>query len=283
MNPLQTVGISKLAEVTRGRAEVSIGLIDGVVDVSDSRLKDAHIQNVNSAEIACNGPSDEGCRHATLLAATLVGLQDGACPACTLLVHPIFTSTRVSSPPVSDAMTLASALVDTVEAGASVINLSLAVNNVGRQAALALTDVLNFACSRGVIVVAASGNGGELATSPITAHPWVIPVVAYNGGKSLLSFSNIGRSVGMNGLGAPGIVASADGVPQIAGTSVAAVFVTAAAALLRSALPESSPGEVIHALRAASGNRGGVIPPLLDVWASYLRLKYACNSLALPL
>ena len=282
MNPLQTVGISKLAEVTRGRAEVSIGLIDGVVDVSDSRLKDAHIQNVTSAEIACNGPSDEGCRHATLLAATLVGQQGGACPACTLLVHPIFTSTRASSPPVSDAMTLASALVDTVEAGASVINLSLAVNNVGRQAALALTDVLNFACSRRVIVVAASGNGGELATSPITAHPWVIPVVAYNGGESLLSFSNIGRSVGTNGLGAPGIVASADGVPQIAGTSVAAIFVTAAAALLRSALPESSPGEVIHALRAASGNRAGVIPPLLDVWASYLRLKYACNSLALP-
>lgn len=147
---------------------------------------------------------------------------------------------------------------------------------------MALTDALDFACARGAIIIAASGNEGELSSSPLTCHPWVIPVVAYRDRDTVLPYSNMGKSIGTNGLGAPGQpcfnVASQDAPLPISGTSVAAIFVTAAAALLRSEFPKVSAGRIVQALRQGAGGRRSIIPPLLDAWASYKQLSLESNQ-----
>ena len=77
-----------------------------------------------------------------------------------------------------DAAGLAAAIIECIDAGARVINLSLALAQPSTNGEQSLEEALNQAVKRGVIVVAAAGNQGTLGSSAITRHPWVIPVVA---------------------------------------------------------------------------------------------------------
>ena len=79
--------------------------------------------------------------------------------------------------PAATPECLADAIVESVKAGARVINLSCAVLQSAPQSERALEAALDFAARRQVIVVAAAGNQGTAEARP-TRHPWVIPVAA---------------------------------------------------------------------------------------------------------
>jgi hypothetical protein len=133
---------------------------------------------------------------------------------------------------------------------------------------------LDQAARRGIIVVAAAGNQGTLGSTAITRHPWVIPVVAYDLQGRPMGQSNLGRSIGRRGLGAPGdgiTSLGAGGKPlTLGGTSAAAPIVTGAIALLWSEFPAASAAAVKFAVAQASARRRNtVVPPLLDTWAAY--------------
>lgn len=86
--------------------------------------------------------------------------------------------------------------------------------------------------------------------------------------------SNLGRSAGQRGLGAPGnvVMSHADGKPMLqSGTSFAAARVTGAIALLWSLFPSASASSIRLALRTDRGR--SVTPPLMDVRAAYQRLQ----------
>jgi subtilisin family serine protease len=72
---------------------------------------------------------------------------------------------------------LAAALLEVIEIGGRVVNLSVGVTEAALRTLPALNQALEQASRRGVIVVAAAGNQGTLGSSAITRHPWVIPVV----------------------------------------------------------------------------------------------------------
>ena len=76
---------------------------------------------------------------------------------------------------------LAEAIGDCIDAGARVVNLSLALAQPSSRGERALEEALTRAVKRGVIVVAAAGNQSALGSSAITRHPWVIPVAACDG------------------------------------------------------------------------------------------------------
>ena len=125
-----------------------------------------------------------------------------------------------------------------------------------------------------MIVVAAAGNQGSVGGTIITRHPWVIPVAACDAQGRPTRESNLGHSMGLRGLSAPGeAIASlgVDGKPlTLGGTSVAAPFVTGAVALLWSEFPAASAAEVKAAVtQAIAGRRTTVTPPLLNAWAAY--------------
>jgi subtilisin family serine protease len=150
-----------------------------------------------------------------------------------------------------------------------------------------LAEALGFCARREVLVVAAAGNQGVVGSSAITRHPWVISVVAYARAGRPLAQSNLGRSMGWGGLGAPGegvvsLVPAGESAVS-AGTSIAAPFVTGAAALLWSAFPDAAAVEVKHALLVSSGrSRRMVAPPLLDAWGAYQRLSQGQLRRAAP-
>ncbi|MBH5333343.1 S8 family serine peptidase [Streptomyces pactum] len=176
--------------------------------------------------------------------------------------------------PAAEPEELAAAIIETVDAGARVINLSLARAQPSGAAHRGLEEALDHAARHGVLTVVAAGNQGTLGTSPLTRHPWTIPVVACDRAGRPLDLSNLGGAIGRNGLGAPGDGITSLGVDgtalTLSGTSAAAPFVTGAIALLWSEFPAAPAAEVRFAVtRSAARRRSSVAPPLLDAWAAY--------------
>lgn len=289
MDPLALVGLTPLMERTRGRPEVGVGLIDGKVSRDHPDLRGHPVRELRPAPEPGCGANDGCCAHGTFVAGILSARRGsaapGICPHCTLLSRPVFTS-RPAAPggtPVGGCLSgaraeeLAEAVVDTVDAGARVLNLSLAQAEPSGARHRVLEEALDHAARHGVIVVVAAGNQGTLGTSVITRHPWTIPVIACDGDGWPLSLSNLGPAIGRRGLSAPGrgIVSLGVGSDAVGstGTSAAAPFVTGAIALLLSEFPAARPATVrfavTHSATAGHGRRGSVAPPLLDAWAAY--------------
>jgi subtilisin family serine protease len=185
--------------------------------------------------------------------------------------------------PSATPQELAAAIIECIDAGARLINLSLALAHPSINGEQALDEALSQAVMRGVIVVAAAGNQGSLGSSAITRHHWVIPVVACDRAGRPMNESNLGGSIGRRGLSAPGdgvTSLGAGGEPfTLSGTSVSAPFVTGAIALLWSEFPAASAAQIKLAVAQAGAlRRASVVPPLLDAMAAFQILSMAAEK-----
>jgi subtilisin family serine protease len=224
------------------------------------------------------------CMHGTFVAGILSAKRGSAvpaiCPDCTLLVRPIFTETTAANGDLPSATPeeLAQAILDCLDAGARVVNVSAALTQPCVNNERSLEEALDQAAKRGIIVIAAAGNQGALGSTVITRHPWVIPVVAYDLQGRPMAQSNMGSSISRRGLGAPGDRITSLGAGgktlTLGGTSAAAPFVTGAIALLWSEFPNATAATVKFAVsQAYGGRRTTVVPPLLDAWAAYQAMR----------
>jgi len=279
VEPLDLVNLNRLMERTSGRGEIKLALIDGPVAMDHPDLARQNIQEIpGKGGGTCSRAGSIACTHGTFVAGMLFAKRgSGAqaiCPGCTLLVRPIFaeTASKNGDMPSAEPEELASAIVETVNAGARLINLSAALAQSG--GARELKEALDFAAKRGVLIVVAAGNQGTVGSSLITRHPWVIPVAACDLQGKLMAESNLGSSIGTHGLMAPGNDIRSLGTTgksqTFGGTSAAAPFVTGAIALLWSEFPGASAAQMKFTVTHASvRKRRSVTPPLLDAWAAY--------------
>ncbi len=281
MLPLELVKLTALMERTSGNPEVKIGLIDGPVATQNPDLASENLREIpGSGSAMCTQADSSACLHGTFVAGILSARRKSSapaiCPGCSLLVRPIFAEVTTGGEQMPSATPdeLAAAIIECIDAGARVINLSLALAQPSTKGEQALEGALNLALRRGVLVVAAAGNQKTLGSSAITRHPWVIPVVACDLRGRPMKDSNLGSSIGRRGLSAPGdsiTSLGAEGQSVTAGgTSVAAPFVTGAIALLWSEFPAASAGQIKLAMtQAGSQRRASVVPPLLDATAAW--------------
>jgi len=281
MTPRDLVNLPQLMSLTSGRSEIVVGMVDGPVAADHPDLAQTNIQELpGKTGTACAQTSSAACVHGTFVAGILSAKRGSTapaiCPDCTLLVNPMFSETATGSAdqPSSTAEELASAILECIDAGARVLNLSLAVARSPSKGERALKLALDHAARRGVIIVAAAGNQGTVGGTTITSHPWVIAVAACDANGKPVNASNLGASIGLRGLRAPGegvTSLGADGQTlTLGGTSVAAPFVTGAVALVWSQLPAATGAQIRLAFhRAHARGRGSVTPPLLDAWAAY--------------
>jgi subtilisin family serine protease len=281
MNYLDLVKLTALMEHTGGRPEIMVALLDGPIARHHPDLESEHIREIaGSVHGTCIQTNSVACMHGTFAAGILCAKRGSdapaICPNCTLLVRPIFGETTLENGQIPSATPeeLTAAIIESVKAGARVLNLSLALVQPSSTGQRELEQALDYAARRGVIVVAAAGNQGTVGSSALTRHPWVIPVVACDLQGRPTRYSNLGSSIGKHGLGAPGEDVTSlgtDGKPlTLGGTSVAAPFVTGAIALLLSECPTATAAEVKLAVTHVSAQRRKtVVPPLLDAWAAY--------------
>jgi subtilisin family serine protease len=286
-SPLDLVNLGPLMERSSGRAETIIALIDGPVAASLPDLSASRIREIPGKSAGTCAQSDSvACTHGTLVAGILCARRGSAapaiCPNCTLLVRPIFAELASANGQMPSATPeeLAAAIVDCVDAGAQLVNLSAALAHTSSKGEQRLDQALDYCGRRAVIVVAAAGNQGTVGSSSITRHPWVIPVVACDLRGRPIGYSNLGNSIGRRGLSAPGVGITSlgvDGKPHtFGGTSAAAPFVTGALALLRSEFPNASAAKIKFAvMQGDTVRRATIVPALLDAWAAYQSLQHA--------
>jgi subtilisin family serine protease len=204
VDPLALVKLTALMERTSGRPDVTIGVIDGPVLMQHPDLTGDRLRDVSGARggAACTRVNGTACLHGTFITGILAAARSSPapaiCPGCTFLIRPIFADSRSGGDdmPSATPQELAAAIRECIDAGARILNLSLAFaehSTAGRQQ---LEEVLDHAVRRGVIVVAAAGNQGTLGSSTITRHPWVIPVVGCDLRGQPIRESNLGASIG---------------------------------------------------------------------------------------
>ena len=278
---LELVRLPPLMQITSGTPDVRIGLIDGPIALGRPELAAERIQEIpGTRRGTCARAGSVACLHGTFVAGILAAKRGSSapaiCPNCTILVRPIFAETTAGhgQMPQASLEELAAAIVECIEAGARVVNLSVAPSRPSSKGEAKVEEALDHAARRGVVAVAAAGNQGIIGSSPITRHRWVIPVVASDVRGRPMSQSNLATSIGSRGLCAPGdeiTSLGAEGIPlTFGGTSAAAPFVTGTIALLWSEFPAATGSEIRSAVLQANGARRAVlVPPLLDAWAAY--------------
>lgn len=158
-----------------------------------------------------------------------------------------------------DPNVLARGIVYAVDQGAKVINLSMA----GDQDQAPVRKAVAYAVRKDVVVIAAVGNNqrgadGELPSYP-AAYSGVLGVGAIDLAGARVDSSQVGPYVDLVAPGEGVLAATRQaGHEYVSGTSFAAPFVAATAALVRSAWPKLTAPQVIQRLKAtATPARGG--------------------------
>jgi subtilisin family serine protease len=281
MRALELVKLPPLMACTSGRREIIVGLIDGPIAKAHPDLESQNIRELPGASGAsCSQLSSRACRHGTFVAGILAAKRGSAapaiCPGCSLLVRSIFPETvaRNGNLPSATPQELATAILEAIEEGTRVLNLSAALLPQSSRGDPDLQLALDYAAQRGVITVVAAGNQGVVGSSVVTRHPWVVPVGSCDLQGRPMGQSNLSNSIGRRGLLAPGegiTSLGSEGEPITSGgTSAAAPFVTGAFALLWSEFPVAPAAEMLLAVRGTRRpSRVAVVPPLLDGWSAH--------------
>jgi subtilisin family serine protease len=204
-----------------GRLEPGIDLIDGDLVPDDE---------ADGLDNDGDGLFDEGVGHGTFVAGLIATLA----PQVRILPVRVLNSDARGSTAV-----VARGIVFAVDAGASVINLSLGLR---RNSAL-LQDALSYAKERDVLVVASAGNRGNTGVVDFPANTSeVLSVSAVGAGNVRPAFANAASKVD---LVAPGVDILAPhrigNYARWSGTSFAAPFATAGAAMVLSRNPGIEP------------------------------------------
>lgn len=273
---LAMTGLRSLAQRSQGSPLVKVGVIDGPVDLRHPAFSSAVLRTVRPDQSAmCSAAGSGECYHGTAVAGILFANRGtpapAICPGCSILLYPLFPEHQPGSPEfrATTPAQLSHAIIETVDAGAMIINLSLGIITSDVAAYREVDEACEYASRRGVILVAASGNQGRIGFLPLLNHPWIIPVAACNPDGSPTAESNISPTIGARGFCAPGAnvytTTPAGAYAGISGTSVAAAFVTGALALVWSETPGATAAEIRQcAYNSAPRARRTLVPPLFN-------------------
>lgn len=266
--------------ITLGK-NIKIGLIDSPANLNHPDFKNSHINIINKSKIIiCKETDSITCFHGTailgILASDRSSIAPSICPDCEILLNPIFMESTNESFPIVSPLKLANSIIETVDAGANIINLSLSLNNSNLSNYSEINTAYNYALKNNVIITIASGDFKYIGNGSLITHPWLIPVVACDQKGMVYSQSNLGYSIAKNGIMAPGIniktTASNGGYITVTGSSFATAIVTGTLALLWSLYPKLESKYIINSIRSGF-NSSTIVPLLLNVEKSLNYLK----------
>lgn len=254
---LQTIQMPAAWDTSTGQ-QVTVAIIDTGVDFrAPDLVSTAHLPGYDFVNSDADPTDDQG--HGTHVAGTIAqSTNNGVGVAGVAFNARILPIKVLGANGQGSYENIIKGIVYAVDQGAKVINMSLA----GRSGSQALQDAVQYANSKGVVVVAAAGNSGGAVEFPAGYDDYVIGVGAVRYDLQRPSYSNFGPQVDLM---APGGDLSvdlnkdgyADGVLQqtfktpgtftylfYEGTSMASPHVAGLAALLLSRNPGLTPAMV---------------------------------------
>ncbi|NQU38895.1 MAG: S8 family serine peptidase [Lentisphaerae bacterium] len=188
--------------------------------------------------------------HGTAVASIIAGRGDlpGVAPGAELLAIRVMNDDGVG-----DAFTLAQGVMDAVDRGARVLNISIGAMGD----AVVLRQAIAYAQQQGAVVVAAAGNNGQAGILYPARYPGVVAVGAVDADGQQLYFSNRGESLDLMAPGLGISVAGGAGATlSFSGTSAAAPFAAGAIAGLLSESPGLSAADAAALLSHYADDAG---------------------------
>jgi thermitase len=226
------------------------GVKVAVLDTGIERHPGLDEDNITRIDLV-GGQDGVGNEHGTAVASIIAGVSAdarGVAPACELLGIRVLTGKGGG-----DTFTLARGIVEAVNRGASVINISL--TSYGDS--FIVGDAVKYAQERGVVIVASVGNDGTDDPAYPASYKGVIGVAAVDAAGQRLYFSNYGKSVS---LAAPGLgvnaAAANESFGAFSGTSAAGPFVSGALAMLMSKSKGMTGAEAVDLVRKYADDAG---------------------------
>ncbi|MER5882871.1 type VII secretion-associated serine protease mycosin [Streptomyces sp. NPDC001941] len=265
---LTAMGAEEIWQISKG-VGVTVAVIDSGVDASGADLQGQVLQG---KDLAPARPGDERTDydgHGTSMAAIIAGTGksgggDGAfglAPGAKIL--PVRMPNGLDAKNLKDDarqfnVAAPEAIRFAADAGARVINISLAVREGSQQ----LTDAVTYALGKGALVFAGVGNNGEKGNAPQfpAATPGVVGVGAVDKNLKRTKESQYGPQVDVVAPGDKMVHACAakSGLCESAGTSDATALASATAALIWSKHPDWTNNQVLKVmLNTASGSTTG--------------------------
>jgi membrane-anchored mycosin MYCP len=275
--PQEELGFSSVWDRSRG-AGVTVAVVDSGVDANPQFGNRVIAGPDLVAGTKPHIPAGADCLgHGTAVASIIAAAPakgvsfTGVAPAARIL------SVKISGTDSFPTSVTPQGIMDAVQFGADVINLSLATPDD----VPALRQAVEYALKHNVVVVAAAGNDlPQQGTGPYypAAYPGVLAVGAAGPGGVLAPFSDQRSPVAVTAPGVnvttafPGPFPDAYN-PAQSGTSFAAAFVSGVAALVRAAHPKLTEAQVVARIEAtARGSTGpgtgrGMVDPVRAVTA----------------
>lgn len=221
-------------------AGIKIAILDSGVQTSEGW----NFQSLQEIDLV-SSKSGEMSDHGT----AVTSIASSVAPKASVLSVKVIDSNGVG-----DSFTVAEGILQAVDTGARVINVSL-----GSAAdSSVLRAAVNYALQNNVAVVAAAGNEGADSVSYPAAYPGVIGVTAVDANGRRAMFANTGAV----SIAAPGIAVSvpwsdaSDPGSMFSGTSAAAPFVVGTIAGVLSQNPSMTVREVENLLIQYSNDAG---------------------------
>lgn len=239
---LQAMELPWAWEVTRGSANVIVGVLDSGVDLSHPDLA-GHI-----LPIGCNLVADRQCApdgkgtppqdpegHGTNVAGIIAALTDNHDGIAGVAWNASILPVRITQNDQGLESDFITGLLWAVDHGATVLNFSFS-EDCGAAESPALRDALGYAWSHGAVLVAAAGNAGGCSGGVFpAADPHVLSVASTDMNDRPSVFSNYGPWVRVAAPGEQILTTFPGGEYSLgSGTSFAAPQVAGVAALLMS-------------------------------------------------
>jgi subtilisin family serine protease len=267
-----------LAQIQTPQAwDFTVGLTNIIVAVLDSGVDAAHpdlaTRILPGYDFVFNDPDPaDDFGHGTAVCGTIVAAGDNDAG-----VAGVAFGCRVLPVKVMDAAgfayysTIAQGIHYAVDAGARIINLSIA----GSSPSSTLQDAIDYAWDHNVVVVAAAGNNADNVPQYPAACEHVIGVSATEPGDTLASFSSFGNDIALSAPGDTIWTTQLDPANPYGawrGTSFASPIVAGVAALVVSANPLLSSTQIVSVLEQSADDVGA---PGWDALFGYGRVNAA--------
>jgi thermitase len=250
--PGDLIYLSYAKAMSRGNADIKIAVLDTGANLDHKELQGKIVKRADFVDLEGLNTSDfvgdikgyddvpeDEVGHGTHVSGIIVGrglqMDEGVAPECGVMTVRVLATMR------SGARLVGAGIVDNintgikwaVDNGADVINMSLGIRHTG--GGLPHEDVIRYALSKNVVVVAASGNDGTNERYYPGALPGVIAVGAVDDNGAVTRFTSYGANITVVAPGLNIYSSFAHNSYAVAsGTSQASPFVAGSVALAKS-------------------------------------------------
>ncbi|GLX70144.1 hypothetical protein MU1_44900 [Paenibacillus glycanilyticus] len=263
---LKQIGAQEAWKTVRQQTDLTIAIVDTGVDLDHPDLKQNLVPGTNLVDP--NKPPDDDNGHGTSVAGVIAADGNNGLGVSGILWEAkLMPIKALDSHGDGTERDLGEAILYAVRHGARIVVLSVGLNRYSPY----MLDIVNYAESKGVLLIAAAGNdgliqGSKSAVKYPAAYPTVLGVGGVKADNTPDPRSNPGSEID---LAAPWHVyttAMGGKYKQEEGTSMAAPQVAAAAALVWARYPSLKPYQVRELLRQTAKDIG---PPGFDTKSGY--------------